>query len=282
MITKYNKFFEYRNQLEIPFGDKHPLHGKPLHVHLQDALLEIGKPFNIDDYNTNQDFWSNFNDKKNMILASDIFTENMSDNDMDYVQLSFLEHYPIDDNNNKKFYKLSKEDFYEKYGSMVDLSENEDIRQECLTDEGKEVFDDYIRHIYIPEKIEESNIENELDIDDYGLLELYRVIRFEKESHNDVYENIIKYWNLGIYWSYDKNVAEAHNGGMGGEDWLLTAKVRPECVNYPNTIYKTIYSLREECEIELIDNSPILLTTLEPLTASGISLKLDNPILIKA
>jgi hypothetical protein len=37
------KINEYRNQLIIPFNGKNPLHDKPTHFHIVDALEELSK-----------------------------------------------------------------------------------------------------------------------------------------------------------------------------------------------------------------------------------------------
>jgi hypothetical protein len=280
MITKYKQFFEQRNQLEIPFDNKHPLHDKPDYVHIKDALLDIGKEFNIDDYNTYQDFWENFNNEKNQSEAKNYFYENILDGDYDFLQLSFLDDYHID--GNEELYKVTEEELEEikkenQYDNIPIDFEEEDI----LTDKGIKVYVDYKYNEHFEFLLNESDISTAEFIDDYGLLTLYRAITFGKSNAKDIYENIISYGKIGIFWSYIEDVAEAHNGSGEGDTWILEAKVRPECVNYVNTIYKSAYSLREECEIELLEDSEILITNIEHMSVNY-SIPLENPILVKA
>jgi len=280
MITKYKEFFEQRNQLEIPFDNKHPLHDKPDYVHIKDALLEIGKEFNINDYNTNQDFWKNFNNEKNQLEAKKEYYENILDGDYEFLQRNFLDEYPI--YNNAELYKVTEEQLEEienenQYDSIPIDFEDQDL----LTEKGKKVYEGFKYNEHFEFLLNDSDIFSADFIDDYGLLTLYRAVTFGKSNAKDIYETIISYGKVGIFWSYIEDVAEAHNSSGDGDTWILEAKVRPECVNYENTIHKTAYSLRDECEIELLEDSKILITDIQHMSVNY-SIPLKNPILVKA
>jgi hypothetical protein len=42
--------YEWRNQLEIPFDNKHPLHDKPVHQHVLDVLHALDIKENPNSY----------------------------------------------------------------------------------------------------------------------------------------------------------------------------------------------------------------------------------------
>lgn len=83
---------EYRNQLEIPFDNKHPLHDKPNYIHVLDALEDLTiKTINKEDYKTTytasdiENLWNN-----NYQAALDIFKD---ETDNSLYEDSTLEDY---------------------------------------------------------------------------------------------------------------------------------------------------------------------------------------------
>lgn len=72
--------------------------------------------------------------------------------------------------------------------------------------------------------------------------------------------------NLGIYWSYNPECSEAHwsQRSPGSLDLTLTGVVNPRFVDWMSTIFQNI-SMPEECEIRLIENSPIELISIDNL-----------------
>jgi hypothetical protein len=69
---------------------------------------------------------------------------------------------------------------------------------------------------------------------------------------------------LGVYWSWDKNRADAH-WGSGSKDILVTALVSPNDISYKQTAFKNLNpSLGEdEAEIEVKPAAKLLITSVE-------------------
>lgn len=72
--------------------------------------------------------------------------------------------------------------------------------------------------------------------------------------------------HLGIYWSWDKEAAEAHWGSFqnGHVKWLLTAEVSANAINWPATLAANGNpGYEEEKEIQLSHDEPIKLLKVE-------------------
>lgn len=106
-----------------------------------------------------------------------------------------------------------------------------------------EAFDDLKRTIY--------------NSDDPKRLQIFRSITLNELSGDDF--DLEDYNGIGIYWSYDFDGAKAHNGhrGISNREFILEGWVYSDGINWEGTIYKSIYSLRDEKEIELNQNTPI-------------------------
>jgi hypothetical protein len=86
---------------------------------------------------------------------------------------------------------------------------------------------------------------------------------FDKEKHEDIYINLEEqYTGLGIYWSYDEDTAEAHSSGAG-DQYRITAWIKPEYIDWVMTIYKSAYDLKIEDEIQVNEGVDILVTSIE-------------------
>jgi len=90
---------------------------------------------------------------------------------------------------------------------------------------------------------------------------------YREMTMSDQIESIddIKESGVGIYWSYDKNSAEAYSGRDNGQNniVLLTATVEAENVDWEQTLTKSLYSLSNEREIELIEGTNVDLLEME-------------------
>ena len=65
---------------------------------------------------------------------------------------------------------------------------------------------------------------------------------------------------LGVFWSWDKNAAEAHWGafGSGHVHWLIVSKVPKGRVDWPDTLAKNAsFSQEDEKEIEVMEGTPL-------------------------
>ena len=98
-----------------------------------------------------------------------------------------------------------------------------------------------------------------MNIDKDHLIPIYRAMTYERGDEKDTYTTIMNYGAAGIFWSFDSDGAITHNGYGSGKTFVLCALVKPEYINWVQTVYKSGYSLRDEKEIELIPNSDILI-----------------------
>jgi hypothetical protein len=66
--------------------------------------------------------------------------------------------------------------------------------------------------------------------------------------------------HLGVCWAYREDAAVAYNGGFEkGDTIILKAYVRPEDVNWTETLALCLYNV-DEYELRLNDSAPIQLT----------------------
>lgn len=95
--------------------------------------------------------------------------------------------------------------------------------------------------------------------DDPKRLQIFRSITL------DELDKLQKNYNgVGIYWSYDFDGAQAHCGHQGNvnREFILDGWVYTDAINWESTIYKSIYQLRNEKEIELNENAPIQINSI--------------------
>lgn len=88
-------------------------------------------------------------------------------------------------------------------------------------------------------------------------LQIYRAITLPKNL-----EELENYDGVGIFWTYDLDKAEAYSSKYDRE-FILEGWVYTNGINWDETIYKTIYGLKEEREVQLFNNTPIELTKVE-------------------
>jgi hypothetical protein len=255
MITKYKKFFENRNQLEIPFDGKDPLKGKPKHIHILDYLEHIGKYGNLKSSKIN--FWNLFEKEENIEKGFEYFY-----NDVDYfsekffiISMEFLEKYPY----------LKHLDIYDNTNINVQDNHEDEIKSlmsyykltliDFLSKKGLEVFKKFAYNYF---KKDVHNVDFDLIIDENGLITIFRAISFDD---NDAFEKAVDYKRLGEFWSYEISGAYSH-GGKPSKSYIIEAKVRPEDINYPMTIYKSVYDLNNEKEIQVNVGTNVLITNL--------------------
>lgn len=270
MMKYIFKINEFRNQLEIPFDNKHPIYGKPSHIHIIDRLEEISNEIKIKPEN----YHSNWNEddidkiwEKNLDSAFNIFKDHeLPESEAYQYEMSniFLDQYDIIDNmelfndeiNN---YIVENPDcdsneIINKFNLYYDLPEYTNSNNEELKNINLEIF----RKIF-ENRLDENDalyiIKNNLN--DNGLLPVYRAVTFN--SDGDVYSELKKdYQGIGIYWSYDLRGAEPHGGSLN-HTFVMHGMIKPEYINWVNTIFKSAWSLNEEKEIEIKENVPILI-----------------------
>lgn len=262
------KINEFRNQLEIPFDNKHPLYDKPPHIHLIDRLEDISNELKIkpENYSSN---WNEYDIEKiwnnNLDSAFEIYLTEEESEDIDRaIATIFLDKYDIIDNQDlfnddiKSYIKDNPKctsndiiDEFDLYDNLSDYtnSNNDELKTINLN----------IQRIIFDDRLDDNDVLDVIknNLNDDGLLPVYRAITIN--SNGDIYSDLKKEYNgVGIYWSYDISGAEPH-WGSSNDIYILCGLIKPEFINWVNTINKSAYSLNYEKEIEIKEKSPILI-----------------------
>lgn len=101
-------------------------------------------------------------------------------------------------------------------------------------------------------------INKSININGEDCMHVWRAVSLNMDAEHPLSIND----GVGLYWSYDEGGAEAHGASEYGGSFVnvvLEAYVPLRNINWEQTIYKTLYGLRYEREIEVIDNRKIYL-----------------------
>lgn len=90
-------------------------------------------------------------------------------------------------------------------------------------------------------------------IDGRDCIKLYRAIRVNFKKGMTLKPE----GGLGIYWSFMEEGAKAYSASMQGEDLIVYAWVPLSSVSWGETIYKNIWGLRHEKEVQLLTDHDI-------------------------
>lgn len=279
---------ENRNQMELPFDGGHPVHDKPTHVHLLDALKDIKLNINTDEFYTDID-------------AEDIDTMWGSKTDeafSDYMDFSpyergreayqeFLFKYPVG-----KYPNMYADNFLEMLDDEgIDVDDTDEMIYSGLLEELP--IDDFIKNdekifnelmTYFRREFENNMEEYDAlysikrSLNDEGLVTIYRAITLDKGNEIDVYTNMVNYGGIGVFWSFSEDGAYPHCGGSCSDSVVIKGQVKPNHISWTDTIYKSGYHLRDEREVEVLEGVPIKITG---LLYRGKNIPLDSPIFVK-
>jgi hypothetical protein len=258
MITSF-KLFEYRNQLELPFDGKHPLHDKPVHVHILDLIEDLSKEcktkpkdyFSEDD-NISSHWKDNYEDGKRMYIDySDEYPYSAASN--------MFNEYPPKEKDNRGYYTEEFLKELEEDEGIIDYKYSEEL-DDILTQKGLDILDNNIMDICFEDDLNEYDVEWILkqNQDDDRLIDIWRAVSYDKDDKLDVYQSAKRHSGVGLYWSYEESAAEPH-GGSYDNTFVLHGKVKPEYVNWSNTIHKSAWNLKEEKEVELNEDAEVLI-----------------------
>ena len=283
-MKTYSKFLnekKHRTQLMIPFDNKHSIHDKPVFLHVEDALLDLTKGINQNQYfHSNQNVEEIFEDEGNKSEAFQMYGDisDMAD-DNAYSIAGFIDrNHPSD---HPEYWKTPEKFIDVKDGADVVFDVN--ISKE-LTEEGLKRIKEYKRELF------EDNLDDEGFTswvygdstyhhcqDDDGLVTIYRAVTFEKGEFEDPYENIMDHKGVGFFWTWDREMAIPH-WGRGGELFTLCAKTKPEEVDWIQTIYKNGYDLNREHEIEMKGGGVVQVISMK--NREGKEYKLEKPLIV--
>lgn len=264
-IKKYADYVnEFRNQLTLPFKEKE-FKGKTIYGHLEDALIDLkaGDPnhyFSKSKPDVEIEKWY---DKTVERVTDD---SDYTDTTTEYIYNFVTKFDPKDDD----YYPYYSRKFMEEVDpDLLDdqfefskyMAENTKHTKDGFSKEGwklflqesKDKFDEDVSSM-------QATVEDAYDKDENGLIDCWRTVAYTKGSEKDLYLNIMKHGGVGVYWSWDQDKAEAYWGESGGYSITLHGKVAVEDVDWSETLYRSAYGLKEECEIRMKDGSKILVT----------------------
>jgi hypothetical protein len=228
---------EYRYQLEIPFDGKDPLYDKPEHINVLDAIkqMAINTKKDVNKFKSNEpnlDYYFNKHkdDAMERFANDDATIESL---DLGY----YLSNWFDEDDMWIETDGLEDMDDWELYNNLS--SDGLVLYDNFIIDRFYECLDEFDFMWYI------KNNQN-----DKGLVRIWRAMTISKGKFKDEFENMISYGGVGYYWSWAEEGAIAH-GGFQGNTYIISGWVRPENINWVETIYKNAWSLRDEMEIEV-------------------------------
>jgi hypothetical protein len=267
--------FEDHMQGELIFGKKNadPLNDKPEHVQFMDALEEFAArtkfkgPFvsegDYKDYLTDE-----IKEKQQKVMF------NMENDENNYYLEFFNDNWPEDnpDLYNKKWFE--ENDVEMTFDSLSSDFDRDRDYSDILSDEGKEQFQNFIP-LQADVFSREYGLYDALDDADEEGLSIYRAISI-KGDH--VFQDLVKqFTGVGYYWSFADDGAVPHSGGSGNT-YIISGKVRLQDIDWEATYYKSIYSLREEKEIEVKAGAII---KVEGVEVNGKSLVMERPLFVE-
>jgi hypothetical protein len=290
---------EYRYQMEIPFDNKHPIHDKPLHVHVQDALISIKGKANPRNYKSHIDLEQAFDEATEKAKEYYIkgFDEDPDNDAGEFYTLysdsmyNFIQEYPIPEY--PEYYKEEMIDDIKDYG--IDFDDANDVWNYVKDDVNSFVTEDGFKVLReLAEREFYDSVDTFFDeIDDRlkdGVIPIWRAIVFHKGDKKDVYEHIISYGGIGEFWAWEEEKAESHWGDWGedstGVEYVIHGGVIVDNVNWENTIIKNVWHLKEEEEIEIKKGADVLIYKITQIDDGNYSIiNADfniDPIVVKA
>lgn len=298
--------FEDHRQEEIPFDKQDPIHGKPTHVHVIDALEDMNV-MPAEQYRSTKNVSAEW---KNAFSGALKMYTNYNQDLGEYVYQEFTEqNKPWKDTSKNPVWKKEfiKKEFPEvlkmmRQSGRAKMEETEnDLKNDigdkiqrgvtdALTPHGMEVWNEFLKN-YFESEVENNDplsaIEYSVDHNEHGLIDVWRAVDYviekgDKRKFKDLYLQMMKkYKGVGTYWTWNKKKAETYWGSTAGDKvkLILYGKVAVQDVDWIDTIYKNGYNLREENEISIKGN--VLIYAIED-DKTGKVIKLDTPSVVQA
>lgn len=260
-IKRYNDFVnEDHAQQNIPFEEPEYA-GKSVHEHLLDALQDL-------QVMKSSAYFSDKDPETCMAKSRDKAIKRLLDENEIYDAMTdFMAAY--DPNEDTEYYTkefLDENDEYIKEREWLNVMDNvmqvADIQKNVISKEGwplfmkqlDETFDNLISDM-------DYAVSDAYDNDESGLIDCWRTVKYTKGDEDDIYSDITKnFGGVGVYWTWDRDKAEAYWAGSAGHSITLIGKVSTNDVDWEETMYKSAYNLREEREIRIKDQGAVMVT----------------------
>lgn len=241
------------------------------------AYLESIKKMELSKYKSHSDPNKEINKIKDE--AFQILLSEESEYDMKEIMMDFATYdSPENDENiedaiwDKDFVESLDEDFdpenVYRQASFKDLKSN-------FSDDGYQMFLKHARNVFDSESDEMISTVEESYLSD-GYIDVWRAVAYKTEELSKIKS---KYDGVGVYWSWDEEYAESYHAEFIGHDIVLHGKATTESIDWKNTLYKNVYILKYEKEVQLKDNSSVMIVGFHD-TKNDKYIKLDEPIVV--
>lgn len=173
----------------------------------------------------------------------------------------------------KDFVESLDEDFdpenVYRQASIKDLKSN-------FSEDGYQMF---LKHVYTIFNSDSSEMIStvEEEFSKGGYVDIWRAVVYKTEDLSKIKN---KFEGVGVYWSWDEDSAESYHSEFRDYDITLHGKATTESIDWKNSLYKNVYTLKCEKEIQLKDKSSIMIVGFHD-NKSNKYVKLDEPIVVK-
>jgi len=257
MITKFNLFEKQLQLFDLPSTDT-DIARHVITKHHTTPTANIGHKNLKDEFNV----WS---DKTHELLY-DFYINDIELDSSDFSDLLY--------NSKDEFF-----DYIKKHPKNVSKQWKEENKRKGITKLIQDIEDDDDWYLNIDKYIEDLDefkdtfvrslnnlfekcnseyfydLENAIyNSEDPKRLQIYRAITLPSNI-----EELDDYDGIGIYWTYDMDKSEAY-WSRYHRDFILEGWVYTEGIDWKQTVYASLYGLKEEREIRLYSETPIQLT----------------------
>jgi hypothetical protein len=254
MIKRFRDFFldEDHAQLEIPFvkGGR-----KPMHVDFLDALEAMSKDVDYTSGKSPEDAIAE--------AASRADLEKLLDDEAMFgFVMEVLYDLGFEALTDKTRKELKEDHDIDGVDGLTIDDVTNNIGYANFTPEAKEEiksrFMDFAESAGLGDML--GTVQAAYYAEEDGLIPVWRSMRISSETlkqghKRNLYSLMTKVFKgVGMYWSWDEKSAYAHWGSWSGKtplDVLIEARVRTEDVDWDQTLYKSIWNLQDEKELEL-------------------------------
>jgi hypothetical protein len=238
------------------------------------AYLESIKTIEYGKYKSHSDPNKEINKIKDE--AFQMLLSEETEYDMKEIMKEFATYVsPEDDEDgiwSKDFVESLDEDFdpenVYKQASFKDLKSN-------FSEDGYRMFLKHTRTVFNSDSYEIISTVEDCYSED-GYIDIWRAIAYKTEDLSKIKS---KYDGVGVYWSWEEDTAESYHAEFIGYDIVLHGKATTESIDWKNTLYKNVYTLKFEKEILLKDNSSVMIVGFHD-TKTDKYIKLDVPIVV--
>jgi len=279
-IKLFEDFKASREQLSIPFEEQDMSSESPMLqilAYLQHISLKgqkLGSSQNFNSYLTENNWEEGY---KMYLREGHANYYNMYWHFLNTYDLNDEEVWLVD-----KVKKMVEEDVVgDSEHSIADHFVDHETIEDFLTKNGIKIFEEF-KEEQFRNDVEENGLFYALsDCDENGNISIYRSIVYHNDDKGSYFEDAKQYNEVGVYWTYESNLAEPHNGYSGKASALEVtyhAKTNFDSIDMSTTLMVNAWTSKEEKEIRLIEGGLVEIYAIE----IGDKVQQIKPIIVKA